>query len=185
MTNRTLYLIACAAPPARRIDTGVRAAQSAGWDVCLILTPSARRWATEDAHGELDRLAGLTGHPVRHQHRLPSQEDVLPAPDAMLVAPLTSNTLNKWAAGISDTLALGLLVEGIGLGLPIVALPHWNEALGRHPAVPRSVETLRAAGVTVLLDDGLVPQQPRPGGSDAYPWQAAVNALPSLPTPKP
>ncbi|PBO28940.1 flavoprotein, partial [Streptomyces albidoflavus] len=38
MTHPTLYLIACAAPPARRITAPIRAAQAAGWDVCLILT---------------------------------------------------------------------------------------------------------------------------------------------------
>ncbi|MCC2275975.1 flavoprotein [Streptomyces sp. ET3-23] len=180
MTNRTLYLIACAAPPARRIDVAIRAVQAADWDVCLILTPSAYRWATEDAEGEIDRLSGLTGHPVRHQYKLPSQEDVLPAPDAILVAPLTANTLNKWAAGISDTLALGLITEGMGLGLPIVALPHWNDAQGLHPAVPRNVETLRAAGVTFLLgEDGFGSRKRRQNNLDPYPWQAAVEALPT------
>ena len=127
----------------------------------------------------LDALTELTGHPIRHQYKLPSQDDVLPAPDALLVAPLTSNTLNKWAAGISDTLALGLITEGIGLQLPIVALPHWNDAQHAHPAVARSVETLRTAGVTVLLGDGgFVPHKSRHGDLAAYPWQAAVDALP-------
>ncbi len=178
-TTRTLYLIACAAPPARRLEIPVRAAQRAGWDVCAVLTPSAYRWASEDAVGVLDALTELTGHPIRHQYKLPSQDDVLPAPDALLVAPLTSNTLNKWAAGISDTLALGLITEGIGLQLPIVALPHWNDAQHAHPAVARSVETLRTAGVTVLLGDGgFVPHKSRHGDLAAYPWQAAVDALP-------
>ncbi|RLU86986.1 flavoprotein [Streptomyces griseocarneus] len=169
MTTRTLYLVACAAVPVRRVDVGIRAAQAAGWDVCLILTPSAYRWATEDAEGEIERLGKLTGHPVRYQYKLPSQEDVLPPPDAVLVVPLTANTLNKWAAGISDTLALGLITEGIGLGLPMVAVAHWSEGQGRHPAVGRSVETLRGAGVRVFLPDG---------GNGGCPWQAAVDALP-------
>ncbi|MEU8550186.1 hypothetical protein AB0C81_24905 [Streptomyces roseoverticillatus] len=82
--------------------------------------------------------------------------------------------------GISDTLALGLITEGVGLGVPIVALPHWNDAQGRHPAVARSVETLRNAGVTVLLGEGgFVPHRPRQGDADAYPWRAAVEALPA------
>ncbi|WP_018569647.1 flavoprotein [Streptomyces sp. PsTaAH-124] len=179
MTTRTLYLISCAAPPARRLHIPIHAAQQAGWDVCTILTPSAYRWASEDAEGEVEALEALTGHPVRHQYKLPSQDDVLPEPDALLVAPLTANTLNKWAAGISDTLALGLITEGIGLHLPIVALPHWNDAQHAHPAVARSVETLRAAGVTVLLgDEGFVPHRPRHGNLDAYPWQTAIDALP-------
>ncbi|WP_240136634.1 flavoprotein [Streptomyces sp. MUM 178J] len=182
--TQTLYLIACAAPPARRLTTPIHTAKKAGWDVCLILTPSAYRWAAEDPTGNLDELRGLTGHPVRHSYKLPSEPDVLPPPDALLVAPLTSNTLNKWAAGISDTLALGLVTEGIGLGLPIVALPHWNKAQGAHPAVRRSVATLREAGVTVLLGDGqtdggFVPHPPRQGDPDAYPWDAALAALPA------
>ncbi|MCB5166521.1 flavoprotein [Streptomyces bambusae] len=178
----TLYLIACAAPPARRLHIPIRAAQKAGWDVCAILTPSAYRWASEDADGEIEKLETLTGHPVRHQYKLPSQDDVLPAADALLIAPLTSNTLSKWAGAISDTLALGLMTEGIGLGLPIVALPHWNRAQGAHPAVSRHVEDLRAAGVTVLLgEDGFVPHPPRQGDLDAYPWKAAIDALPDLP----
>ncbi|WP_307710938.1 flavoprotein [Streptomyces sp. V1I6] len=44
---------------------------------------------------------------VRHQYKLPSQPDVLPPPDAMFVAPLTNNTLAKWATAFSDTLASG------------------------------------------------------------------------------
>jgi phosphopantothenoylcysteine synthetase/decarboxylase len=179
VTTRTLYLISCAAPPARRLAIPIRAAQQAGWDVCTILTPSAYRWASEDAEGEVEALEALTGHPVRHQYKLPSQDDVLPTADALLVAPLTANTVNKWAAGISDTLALGLITEGIGLNLPIVALPHWNNAQDAHPAVGRSVQTLRDAGVTVLLgDEGFTPHRPRHGNLDTYPWQTAIDALP-------
>ncbi|MFL4909510.1 flavoprotein [Streptomyces sp. MMS24-I2-30] len=183
MTTRTLYLIACAAPPARRLHIPISAAQEAGWNVCTILTPSAYRWLSEDAVGEIEALEQRTGHPVRSQYKLPSQPDVLPPPDAMLVAPTTSNTLNKWAAGISDTLALGLITEAIGMQIPTVALPHWNDAQGRHPAVTRSVQELRAAGVTVLLGDrsqgGFIPHPPRYGDLDAYPWQAGIDALPA------
>lgn len=183
-TPRTLYLIACAAPPARYLTIPIRAAQARGWDVCLTLTPSAYRWASQDPQGDftLDELRELTGRVVRHEYKLPSQADAFPDPDAFLVAPLTSNTLNKWAAGISDTLALGLITEGIGLGLPIVALPHFNDAQARHPAVGRSVAELRAAGVTVLLGDGdapgFMPHKPRHGDVHSYPWELALDALP-------
>lgn len=43
---------------------------------------------------------------------------MLPAPDALVVAPCTFNTANKLVAGISDTLALGLLNEAIGAEIP-------------------------------------------------------------------
>ncbi|CAM5667286.1 Coenzyme A biosynthesis bifunctional protein CoaBC [Streptomyces rimosus subsp. rimosus] len=66
-----------------------------------------------------------------------------PPPDAVIVAPLTMNSVNKWAAGIADTYALGLLTEAVGPGLPVVALPFWSTALDAHPATRRSVRVLR------------------------------------------
>lgn len=49
----------------------------------------------------------------------------------MIVAPITCNSVAKWAAGISDTPLLGLLVEGVGKQLPIVAMPLSNWAQRR------------------------------------------------------
>jgi hypothetical protein len=174
--SRVLYLISCAAPPTRHVRTGIEKAQAAGWDVCLVTTPSARRWI--DA--EVSELEQLTGHVVRSEYKLPEQADVLPPPNAILVAPATFNTLNKWAAGISDTLALGLVTEAIGLPLPIVSLPYLNNAQAAHPALNRSVSFLRDCGVTVLLGKGgFVPHVPKHGNADAYPWDVALNALPA------
>ncbi|MFE0374762.1 flavoprotein [Streptomyces inhibens] len=172
--SRVLYLIACAAPPTRRIRTGIEMAQKAGWDVCLVLTPSAARWVEQD----MPLLQEMTGHPVRTAYKLPDEPDVLPSPDAILVAPATFNTLNKWAQGISDTLALGLVTEAIGLQLPLVALPYLNQAQAAHPALGQTVDFLRANGVTVLLGDGgFVPHVPKHGDLDGYPWDAAFAAL--------
>ncbi|MFI1869700.1 flavoprotein [Streptomyces jumonjinensis] len=182
--TRCLYVIACAAPPARRLHIPIKAAQEAGWDVCAVLTPTAYRWAAEDPEtpeGSLPALEALTGHPIRSQYKLPSQSDVLPDPDAMLVAPLTSNSLHKWATGASDTLALGLVTEALGFPeIPIVALPYWNAAQHQHPHRPAAVETLREAGVQLLLGEGgFVPHPARQGQLDAYPWHAALDALPT------
>ncbi|WP_405882585.1 flavoprotein [Streptomyces sp. NBC_01384] len=173
--TKILYLISCAAPPAQAVATGIRKAQAVGWDVCLVLTPSAHRWLENDLHA----FRELTGHPVRHQYKLPDESDVLPAPDAILVAPATLNTLTKWADGHADTLALGLVTEAIGLQLPLVALPYLNQAQAAHPALGRSVSVLRECGVTVLLGEGgFIPHVPKHGDLDAYPWDAALAALP-------
>ncbi|MGH3933820.1 MAG: flavoprotein [Pseudonocardiaceae bacterium] len=48
----------------------------------------------------------MPGHTVRHQYKEPDAPNVLPPADAMVVAPITCNSLAKWAAGISDTLPL-------------------------------------------------------------------------------
>lgn len=154
-----LYAVACAAPPTRHITGLITTAQQHGWDVCLITTPTAATWLADD----LPDLATLTGHPVRSTYKQPTEPDVLPPADALLVAPATFNTINKWAAGISDTLALGLINEAIGLRLPITAVPYINDALSVHPAVAASINTLRSAGVTIIELD------PRPT-PDAMPW---------------
>jgi phosphopantothenoylcysteine decarboxylase len=164
-----LYVVACAAPPARDVGTLIAAAQAAGWTTCLLVTPSAVRF--------LDDVAGLaaqTGYPVRSQYKDPGEPDVLPPPDAIIVAPATVNSVNKWAAGICDTLALGILVEAIGLRLPIVAVPWSNAAHRAHPAFAENIAKLRSWGVRVLDQS--------PAGEQSlaeFPWTGALAALPA------
>lgn len=172
--NPVLYLVGCAAPPVLEITNPIEQAQARGWDVCLILTPTAAIWLEE----HVDKLAQLTGHPVRSRYKLPGQPDILPPPDAVLVAPASCNTINKWAAGISDTLALGLITEGIGKPQPLVVLPHLNAAQAKQSAFSRSVDQLRADGIRIILGDadGHVPHViggPRP----PFPWGLALDAV--------
>jgi phosphopantothenoylcysteine synthetase/decarboxylase len=149
-TQRVLYIIACGARPAAQLPDFIRFAQAQSWDVCLIVTPEGAKFL------DAEHMAELTGHPVRVRYKDPDEPDVLPPPDAVIVAPATFNTVNKLACGISDTLALGLVNEAIGLGLPVIAVP-WASALARHPAFQRSVTALREWGVTVILDAGRLP----------------------------
>jgi len=169
-----LYVIVCGSPPSRGVASVVALAQADGWDVCLISTPDGLKFI------DVPRLAQLTGHPVRHSYKYLGEPDLLPPADAMLVAPATVNTVNKWAAGIADTLALGLIVEGLGKGLPIVAVPFTNEAMARHPAFPRSIAQLREWGITVLYGNGEIPAFP-PGTGDAvvdvFPWRLALDTV--------
>jgi phosphopantothenoylcysteine decarboxylase len=58
---------------------------------------------------EIDMLAEVSGHPLRVEPRKPQDPDPLLPADAVIAAPLTFNSLNKWAASISDTLTLDLL----------------------------------------------------------------------------
>ena len=128
MSRGTLYVIACAASAASEVGKLVALAQDDDWDVCLLVTPSAVRFIDAPA------MEKLTCHPVRSQYKDPGAPDVLPDADAIIVAPATVNTINKWGAGICDNLALGILVEAIGKKLPIVAMPFTNYA---HAACPR------------------------------------------------
>jgi phosphopantothenoylcysteine synthetase/decarboxylase len=97
-----------------------------------------------------------------------------------VVAPATYNTINKWAAGISDTYVLSVLAEVTGLELPIAVLPFVNTALATNAVFGRSVAQLRAAGVRVLLGPGeFEPHPPRTGDSrvPGFPWHLALDAV--------
>jgi phosphopantothenoylcysteine synthetase/decarboxylase len=157
-----LYVIASGASPARELPEQI-AALTDEWDVCVIMTPEGARFL------DIAQIMSLTGHPVRTSFKDPDAPDVLPPADAFAAVPATFNTINKWAAGISDTLALGLLNEAVGLGRPIVAVPWPNAALARHPAFGRSISTLRDCGITIIFDLENVPDDanPRPA---AFPW---------------
>ncbi|HEU5383358.1 MAG TPA: flavoprotein [Ktedonobacteraceae bacterium] len=146
--HHTLYIIACASRVAGRIDKLILAAQEAGWNVCVIATPKAVNFIDQDA------LEKLTGYPVRNDYKRPEEPDILPPADALIAFPATFNTINKWALGISDTLALGLLNEYTGRKKPVLAVPvvTTNSGLDSHPAFSRSMALLREYGVSVLYD---------------------------------
>jgi Flavoprotein len=172
--SHVLYIIACAAPPAREINRLIGPAQDAGWDVCVLATPSAAKFIDSAA------LEKQTGHPVRSDYKEPGTKDVLPPPDAIIVAPATVNTINKWAYGICDTLVLGILVEAIGKKLPIVALPFTNYAHAAHPAFGESISKLRSWGVQVLYGNDIYPLHAPGTGSrhlDIFPWNLTLETL--------
>ena len=123
----------------------------------------------------MQELVELTGHPVRSRYKLPWEKDVLPKADAMLVAPVSCATLNKWGAGIADTVAIGIPSEAVHMGVPVVTMPYFNQAQGAQPAVTRSIAALREQGVLVLDGpDGYASHPPKQGNPKAFPWGRAL-----------
>jgi Flavoprotein len=146
-------------------------AQERGWAVRVVATPAALEFL------DLAAIENQAGNPVRSQYRQPGEPRSQTA-DAIIVAPATFNTINKWAQGISDTYALGLLAEGTALGAPIVVLPFVNTALAGRAPFRRSVEELRLEGVRILIGPGgFEPHPPRAGGQylDSFPWHLALH----------
>ncbi|GHO59227.1 flavoprotein [Ktedonobacter robiniae] len=150
--KKVLYILTCASSSAPLVYDLIPKAQDE-WDVCVILTPQARKFV------DTPLLEKMTGHPVRSEYKRPEEPDVLPRADAILVFPATFNTINKWALGISDTLALGLLAEYTGLKKPILAVPCFKTGggLDTNPAFRRSIRLLRRAGVQVLYEPDIYP----------------------------
>lgn len=168
-----LYALVTGSPAASDVGRLVDLAQSDGWEVCVIASPDGQRFI------DCDALSAKTGHVVRSSYKDPEAPDVLPPADAMIVAPITCNSLAKWAAGISDTLPLGLLVEAVGKKQPVVAMPFSNYAQISFPAVQDAIKKLSSWGVTMLVGDDVYRQhEPGTGGNyiHLFPWHLAWQA---------
>ncbi len=164
-----LYVVVCAAGLAGDVGKLITAAQEQQWDVGVVATPQALGFI------DVEAVEAQTGYPIRSAWRRPGDPRPLPAADAIAVAPATFNTINKWAAGISDTLAVGILCEAYGSGIPTAVLPCLNSAQAAHPAYRQSLDRLRAMGVLIGTYE---PQWPEAGGgADRFRWEEALELL--------
>ena len=173
-----LTIVACGAPAASQIGELASLAIARGWTVAVASTPSGAAFVDHD------EVQAITNHPVYATYRRPDEprHRGLPETTAVIVAPATFNTVNKVAAGITDTYALGVVADAIGAGKPVVVVPYVNAELANRAPFRKAVEALRAEGVTVLLgaEHGRPPHAPGAGESQAPPWNAALDALESL-----
>ena len=163
--QKVLYAIVCAAPPAAHIQDFIRLAQERNWSTYVIATPYATRFI------DIPLLTTLTGHPIKSDYRPPEEQDSLPKADAIVVVPATFNTINKWAAGITDTFATGILCEAIGYGVPIVAVPYLKQQLAQHPVFLKNLALLRECGIHISYEPEQYPS-PR-----AIPWSLILDTL--------
>ncbi|MEU9733152.1 flavoprotein [Streptomyces sp. NPDC048002] len=165
-----LYVVVCAAGIASGVGELVAAARQRDWEVGVIATPVAM-----NGFFDTEAVAALAGRPIRSAWRTPADPRPFPPPDAVVVAPATFNTVNKWAAGLADTLAVATLCEAPGLGVPVVALPCVADALAAHPAYRESLTRLRAMGVRFGEP---YTGEPRPDGTrPEFGWRRALDLL--------
>ncbi|WP_411069382.1 flavoprotein [Streptomyces sp. cmx-4-25] len=149
-----LHVVVCAAGIAGDAHKLITAAQERGWGGGVVATPQGLGFL------DVEAIEGRTGYPIRSAWRSPGKPRPLPPADALAVAPATFITVNKWAAGIADTLALGILCEAYGMGIPAYG---W------------SLERLRSMGVLV---GSYEPHRPKAGGgADRFRWEEALELL--------
>ncbi|MFJ3669322.1 flavoprotein [Streptomyces sp. NPDC090106] len=160
-----LYVVVCAAGIAADVSKLITAAQERDWEVGVIATPVAMNGFFDAAAVETQ-----TGRPIRSTWRTPGDPRPFPPPDAVVVAPATFNTLNKWAAGMADTLAVATLCETYGLGVPVAALPCVADSLAAHPAHQDALIRLRGMGVRFGP-----PYSGQPG--EEFGWERALDLL--------
>src|SRR2546421_196514 len=156
--QKVLYTIVCAAPPAAHMQDFIQLAQERSWSTYIVATPYATRFI------DIPLLTTLTGHPIKSDYRHPQEQDSLPKADAIVVVPATFNTINKWAAGITDTFATGILCEAMGYGVPIVLVPYLKQQLAQHPVFSKNLALLQECGIDILYEPE---QYPSP---EIVPW---------------
>nr|WP_165368052.1 flavoprotein [Phytoactinopolyspora endophytica] len=176
-----LYIVATGAPLTRRIHEAVPMADDAGWRVAVIATEAAVSWLDHDQIGTLDV-------PVLTNHRQPDTAKRLPRPTAVVLAPATFNTINKFATGAADTYPLTVLCEALGAKRPLIIVPFVNASLAGHPAWLASLAVLRYAGATLIDPRGgaLNVHEPLASGTgesvtDAFKWSWVFDHL-NMPT---
>jgi hypothetical protein len=128
-------LIVCGAPLAARAPDLTRGLMADEWRPLVVGTPGSVGWLDQDA------VTQLVGEP-RFAFRAPWTPKRDGPPAAVVVCPATFNTVNKTAAGIADTYALGVLCEAVSTRTPTVIMPTVStKLLSGHPAWPPSLAT--------------------------------------------
>jgi phosphopantothenoylcysteine synthetase/decarboxylase len=155
-----LGLVMCGAPLAARAHEVAAVLAAGGWQVHVIGTRSALRWADAAA------IERVTGEPVLTEQRRPDEPKRFPVPAAVLLCPATFNTVNKVAAGIADDYPTGFVCEAVASRVPTVLAPVVGERLWGHPAWAANLDLLGRAGVRFAdVHTGLL-GEPVPAGGE-------------------
>jgi phosphopantothenoylcysteine decarboxylase/phosphopantothenate--cysteine ligase len=117
----------------------VRLLVRAGHEVIPLLTPGAERFVPAATFEALARRAPGTD-PYPHLQRA----------DALVVAPLTANTLAKLAHGLADNLVTEAALAHVG---PLLVAPAMNTRMWEHPATRENIQRLADRGAVVVGPD--------------------------------
>lgn len=161
------WVVVSAAPPATRIHEFLSLLHADPQLLVVVTTPTAATWIDEN------QVRTFTAWPVRHVQRSANEPRSYPSPNLVVALPLTFNTINKWAAGINDNVALGVLNEALGARIPIVASPFVKTSLAAHPAFSRSLEILTSAGVRLTATNAIKSAH----AVGRYGWHAVLDLI--------
>lgn len=116
-------------------------------EIRVVLTPSARRFVTEDA------LRYITRHEVLVDFDSVSRDFEMPHvdlgkwADLVLVMPATAHHLSSTAAGAADSLLNTIL---LGTTKPVVIVPAMDTPMWENSLTQANVQSLITAGITVV-----------------------------------
>ena len=125
----------------------VRLMQQRGWDVHVVMTPSAAAFITRLTLQTLSRHpVGLESFPEDGEWR-PEHIAAADRAQALVIAPCTANVMAKLAHGIADDL---LTSTALACQAPLVLAPAMNVHMWDHPATQENLTTLKRRGAVVV-----------------------------------
>lgn len=154
-------MIVCAGGPFIWVLRRLQAELDTGRQVNVIATPQAAAWFDDEGLGPT--VEAMTGWPIRHRLPTPSMSTFRPAGSAVLVSPCTLNTLTKWADGHCDNLAISLLCEAVGRGVPTRAEISVSGPYAGLPATAQALTRLSGLGVELVRAMGTIDPVSLPG----------------------
>jgi phosphopantothenoylcysteine decarboxylase/phosphopantothenate--cysteine ligase len=156
----------------------VSTAVKAGHEVRVVMTENALRFVGAAT------FEGLSDNPVMTNNFDDAMAHISLAKwaDAVLVAPLTANTMAKLAMGLADD-ALTTVLMAVPAGVPVLLAPAMNTAMWSHPVTQRNLSWLEALGrysVIPPVSKRLACGDIGPGGlAEVETIMAAINELAS------
>lgn len=123
----------------------VRQLLKAGAEVNVVMTPAAADFVSPLVLGTLSRNKVLV-----HLFKEDTWANHVQAgrwADAMLIAPLSCNTLSKMASGACDNL---LLATYLSAACPVIAAPAMDDDMWHHPATKTNLRTIEGHGCAVI-----------------------------------
>ncbi len=128
---------------AYKIPLLIRLLKKEGAEVQVVMTPFAKEFVTPLTLSVVSERPVLSDYYVKQDGSWHSHVELGLWADAMLVAPLTANTMAKMAAGIADNF---LLTTVLSARCPLFFAPTMDLDMYRHPTVQQNIQKLQAMG---------------------------------------
>ena len=123
----------------------VRQLIKAGAEVKVIMTPAAKDFATPLSLSTLSKNPVLTE--LFEENSWANHVALGRWADAMVIAPLSCNTLSKMATGQCDNLLLAVYLSAT---CPVIAAPAMDGDMWNHPATKLNIEKIQSFGNKVV-----------------------------------
>lgn len=126
----------------------IRMFKKAGYNTKVVITPNAKNFITSLT---LETLSCERVYEGQFDPRDNTEHiSLCDWADIFVIAPLSANTLSKFALGICDNLLTSVFCAYMGTKKPIILAPAMNTGMWENPFVQKNLNSLKNAGCKIL-----------------------------------